>query len=124
VDLGLHDPWPLPEPLGPFPGAGAVVAYMSVRDRYAEFPQDCFCLVLVDVHVDSSLGEDIEVKAFSTLTCARSERKLSCLMRPIYAAIKRSSTFGYYQLSNYIYAVKTNLVYEKYLDISHVMQLM
>src|SRR6266702_3570810 len=35
---------------GPLSSSGAVVADVPVRDRYAELPQYCFCLVLVNVH--------------------------------------------------------------------------
>ncbi len=50
VDLGLDYPGPFAEPFGPLPGAGAVVADVPVGNRDAEFSQNRFCLVFVDVH--------------------------------------------------------------------------
>ena len=50
MDLGLDHPRSLAQTLGPLPGTGTVVADVAVRDRHAEFPEDCLSLILVNVH--------------------------------------------------------------------------
>ena len=53
MDLRLNDPWVVTQAFVAFTGAGAVVAAVSIGDQYSKISENRFCLVLVDIHVDS-----------------------------------------------------------------------
>ncbi len=50
VYLRFDDPGAVSETLGPLPGSGAVVADVTIRNRYAKLSENRFCLVLMDIH--------------------------------------------------------------------------